>query len=192
MEEISLAALPSGYDSDNDLGESGDENEDEDEGGDEDEDDNGESLRGPFGPMGRMTDFNANPIMNPPEYDRNLWFDTSNMRYDFTSSESLISAGEAKAINTLREYQYYPGPMYETQGDRIDLFNPRPERDSVASHMATRLDVQGGGSNGSQILDSLLADASSTHDPTDERPVTSKDHGLFVSPRYTPSTPKLT
>lgn len=40
MEEISLAALPSGYDSDNDLEESDDEDKDEDK--DEDEDEDGE------------------------------------------------------------------------------------------------------------------------------------------------------
>ncbi|RSL54801.1 hypothetical protein CEP54_009665 [Fusarium duplospermum] len=182
MEEISLAALPSGYDSDNDLEESGDENEDEDEGGDEDEDDNCESLGGPFGPRGRMADFIANPMMNPPGYGGNGGFDIRgnaySMRHHDIPPEPMISAEDAKLINTVRDYKYYPGPIDETQGDRVDLFNPRPERDGVVPHMTTGLDVQWEGSNGSQILDPLLADAPSTHDPTDERPITFKDHGL--------------
>ncbi|KAJ4239515.1 hypothetical protein NW757_012730 [Fusarium falciforme] len=46
MEEISLAALPSGYDSDNDLEESDDEDKNEDEDDEKDGDINGEIVQG--------------------------------------------------------------------------------------------------------------------------------------------------
>ncbi|KAJ4172489.1 hypothetical protein NW754_002689 [Fusarium falciforme] len=48
MEEISLAALPSGYDSDNDLEESDDEDKNEDEDDEKDGDINGEIVQGEF------------------------------------------------------------------------------------------------------------------------------------------------
>ncbi|KAJ4149572.1 hypothetical protein NW754_001011 [Fusarium falciforme] len=101
---------------------------------------------GPFGPMGGMPDFNANPMMNGPGYGGGGGgFDNrGNMygvRHHDIPPESMISSEEAKAINTVREYQYYPGPIYETQGERVEMFNPRTERDGVVPHMATGLDV---------------------------------------------------
>ncbi|KAF4460179.1 Transcription factor vib-1 [Fusarium albosuccineum] len=100
---------------------------------------------GPF--VSAVGDFNANPMMSGPSYAAASGFDTRGsvygVRHHDIPPESMIPSEEAKAIGTTREYQYYPGSMYEAQGERIDLFNPRTDRDGVIPHMATGLDVSG-------------------------------------------------
>ncbi|KAH6895562.1 hypothetical protein B0T10DRAFT_455812 [Thelonectria olida] len=83
-----------------------------------------------------MNDFNPGTIMGPtyaPGFDGrgNVY----NVRHHDIPHESMISNGDAKAIDTTKEYQYYPGPLYE--GERIDLFSPRTESEaSTVPHMA--------------------------------------------------------
>ncbi|CEI40312.1 unnamed protein product [Fusarium venenatum] len=93
--------------------------------------------------VGGMADFNTS-MMGGPSYATG-GFDARNslysVRHHDIPPESMIPQEDSKAIGTTREYQYYPGPMYEGQNDRIDLFNPRTDRDNVVSHMATSMMV---------------------------------------------------
>ncbi|KAF4455353.1 hypothetical protein F53441_2316 [Fusarium austroafricanum] len=114
----------------------------------------GSQSSGPGGSSGNiggytvsgMADFN-NPMMSGPSYAAGGFDARSSLygvRHHDIPPESMIPPEDSKAIGTTREYQYYPGPMYEGQSDRIDLFNPRGERDSnVAPHMATGMDMNG-------------------------------------------------
>nr|CEG03703.1 unnamed protein product [Fusarium acuminatum CS5907] len=96
-------------------------------------------------PVGGMADFNTS-MMGGPGYAPG-GFDARGslygVRHHDIPSESMIPQEDSKAIGTTREYQYYPGPLYEGQSDRIDLFNPRADRDNVVPHMATGMDVNG-------------------------------------------------
>ncbi|KAM5367046.1 hypothetical protein ACJZ2D_010227 [Fusarium nematophilum] len=100
---------------------------------------------GGYGPVSGMADFNANPMMSTPGYATG--FDARgavySVRHHDIPPESMIPSEDAKAIGTVKEYQYYPGSMYDGPSDRIDLFNHRTERDGVVPHMATGLDVSG-------------------------------------------------
>ncbi|KAH6996317.1 hypothetical protein BKA56DRAFT_695950 [Ilyonectria sp. MPI-CAGE-AT-0026] len=96
-------------------------------------------------PGGSMSDFNQNPMLGPSAYQQgfdgrgNLY----NVRHHDIPPESIIPSENAKAIDTAKEYQYYPGAMYDGQSDRIDLFNSRSEAEAAVPHMATGMDVNG-------------------------------------------------
>ncbi|EXA48052.1 hypothetical protein FOVG_04936 [Fusarium oxysporum f. sp. pisi HDV247] len=114
----------------------------------------GSQSSGPGGSSGNMggytvsgmADFN-NPMMGGPSYATGGFDARSSLygvRHHDIPHESMIPQEDSKAIITTREYQYYPAPMYEAQSDRIELFNPRGERDhNVVPHMATGMDMSG-------------------------------------------------
>ncbi|KAL5608044.1 hypothetical protein FOBRF1_008541 [Fusarium oxysporum] len=114
----------------------------------------GSQSSGPGGSSGNMggytvsgmADFN-NPMMGGPSYATGGFDARSSLygvRHHDIPHESMIPQEDSKAIVTTREYQYYPAPMYEAQSDRIELFNPRGERDhNVVPHMATGMDMSG-------------------------------------------------
>lgn len=105
----------------------------------------GGGLATAYGHMGGMNDFGVNPMMGGSGYGTSFENRTSHygVRHHDIPPESMISPEDAKAIGTAKEYQYYPGSMYDTQSDRIDLFSARQERDNMVSHMATGLDMNG-------------------------------------------------
>jgi meiosis-specific transcription factor NDT80 len=57
-------------------------------------------------------------------------------------TESMISAEDAKAIDTVKAYQYFPGSIYEDQQDttRVDMFTHRPEHETVGNPMTAPYD----------------------------------------------------
>ncbi|KAF5022141.1 hypothetical protein F66182_5808 [Fusarium sp. NRRL 66182] len=94
--------------------------------------------------VGGIADFNTNPMMGGPSYAPGSFDARSSLygvRHHDIPPESMIPSEDVKTISTVREYQYYPGPMYEGQGDRMDMFHPRTDRDGVVPHMATGMDV---------------------------------------------------
>ncbi|CAG1970728.1 unnamed protein product [Fusarium graminearum] len=94
--------------------------------------------------VGGMTDFSTS-IMGGPGYAPGGGVDARNSLYNVRHHdippESMIPPEDSKAIGTTREYQYYAGPIYEGHSDRIELFNPRTDRDTVVPHMATGMMV---------------------------------------------------
>ncbi|KAH9897210.1 p53-like transcription factor [Xylariomycetidae sp. FL2044] len=59
--------------------------------------------------------------------------------------EPLISPEEAKAIDTTKEYQYYPTPIYEGADARhgIEMFSHRTDADNMSISAATTIDSSG-------------------------------------------------
>ncbi|KAH7165473.1 hypothetical protein EDB81DRAFT_254151 [Dactylonectria macrodidyma] len=96
-------------------------------------------------PGGTMGDFSQNPMLGPSAYQQgfdgrgNLY----NVRHHDIPQESIIPAENVKTIETAKEYQYYPGNIYDGQSDRVDLFNSRTEAEAAVPHLATGLDVNG-------------------------------------------------
>lgn len=88
---------------------------------------------------GPMNDFSSGAMMGGPSF-ASSGFDgrggVYNVRpHEIPQHETIMSTTESKAIDTAKDYQYYPGPLYE--GDRIDLFSPRAEGEAPSvPHMA--------------------------------------------------------
>ncbi|KAM0338333.1 hypothetical protein ACHAPU_011349 [Fusarium lateritium] len=113
----------------------------------------GSQSSGPGGSSGNLTGY---PVSGIPDFNNSMMagpsyvpgsFDARGslygVRHHDIPAESMIPQEDSKVIGTTREYQYYPGPLYEGQSDRIDLFNPRAERDNVVPHMVTGMEVNG-------------------------------------------------
>ncbi|RSM09079.1 hypothetical protein CDV31_007846 [Fusarium ambrosium] len=113
MEEISLAALPSGYDSNNDLEESEDENEDEDnddkddgdEYRDEDGHDNGEIVQGKVSEGSQMLDSLADAFSTHDPTDEesvnleDLWFPVNQPRNSPVNQPNPVNQPRGSPVN---------------------------------------------------------------------------------------------
>ena len=96
---------------------------------------------GGYAPVTGMGDFGPNPMLGGASYatgfeGRSLY----SVRHHDIPHESMIPAEDMKAVDTTKEYQYFPGSMYESHADRVDMF-PRTEAEMGVPHMTTGLDI---------------------------------------------------
>lgn len=101
---------------------------------------------GGYSTINSMGDLATNAIMAPGGYGQN--FDTRGNVYgmrhhDLSPDTAMISPEDAKAMETTKEYQYYPGPIYESHPDRVEMFHPRSGSEMSIPHMATGFDPNG-------------------------------------------------
>lgn len=100
---------------------------------------------GGYSSINNMSDFNSNPIVGPGSYGGGFDARSSvyGMRHHELSPDTMITAEDAKSIETTKEYQYYPGPIYEGHTDRVDMFHPRSGSDVPGSHMTAGFEPSG-------------------------------------------------
>lgn len=99
---------------------------------------------GGYAPMGGLGDFSSNPMLGGPSYATG--FDSrgvyGNLRHHDHPHEATIPPEDMKAVDTTKEYQYFPGSMYENHSERVDMF-PRTEAEMGVPHMTTGMDMHG-------------------------------------------------
>ncbi|CAM1511522.1 Fc.00g090350.m01.CDS01 [Cosmosporella sp. VM-42] len=114
----------------------------------------GSQSSGPGGSAGAMGGYA--PVSGMPNYDPNSMMGGQaygggydgrggvyGVRHHDIPQETMIPSEDAKAIDTTKDYQYYPGPIYEGQSDRtMELFH-RTESENSVSHITTGLDING-------------------------------------------------
>ncbi|KAF7552028.1 hypothetical protein G7046_g7547 [Stylonectria norvegica] len=107
----------------------------------------GAGSLGGYPTVGSMNDFGQTAMMGGGGYttafDNLPRGNIYNGRHHDIPHESMIPSEEAKAIDTAKEYQYYPGPMYEGHNDRIDMFGSRSESEASVPQISTGLDLNG-------------------------------------------------
>jgi meiosis-specific transcription factor NDT80 len=89
--------------------------------------------------------------------------------------EPMLSADETKAIETPKDYQYYPATIYEDHQD------PRPDRVEMFSHHHRG---QGGGVGGGSVV-SQMGTTAAPYDPVDGKIKSEFDNGM-LPPLYHP------
>lgn len=107
----------------------------------------GGSSGSSLGGFGNPAEF-GNPMITPHGAGFSTPFDGrgvygGGLRHHDITTEAMIPPEDSKAIDTTKEYQYYPGSLYDCQSDRVELFNPRSESEIVVPHMTTGLDLHG-------------------------------------------------
>lgn len=98
-----------------------------------------------YGVMGGVRDFNSGQLMQPYGYDSHASvYGTARHTHHTLPAEALIPPEDEKAIESTKAYQYYPGSIYPSHDNRIDMWSHNdasPESMAAPHTLSTPLDM---------------------------------------------------